>query len=174
MGSLLQFGLCRFKRGWSSRENGATTRTISCTQRSAWEEGSKRSAWKFVFNVPTDLAAPDCTEDGPVHQTPALFALGAGVQHPNDRPSELALGFFPHPLHCTTSLQLPRVSTMIPKSQQQKEPDGALSKLNEAIEDINRAKDVSNVAPAKAVFGLTSDLLPTIRVSSVSIPSIAS
>ena len=124
-------------------------------------------AWKFVFNsVPTD--------DGPVHQTPALLALGAGVQHPNDRPSELALGFFPHPPHYTISLQLPRVSTMIPKSQQQKEPDGALSKLNEAIEDINRAKDVSNVAPAKAVFGLTSDLLPTIRVSSMSIPSIGS
>ena len=61
---------------------------------------------------------------------------------------------------------------MAPKSQQQKGPDDTSSKLNEAIEDLNRAKDVSNVAPAKAVLGLTSDLLPTIRVSSVSIPSI--
>ena len=63
---------------------------------------------------------------------------------------------------------------MAPKSQRQKGPDGALSKLNQAIEDLNRAKDVSNIAPAKAVLGLTADLLPTIRVSSVSIPSIAS
>ena len=63
---------------------------------------------------------------------------------------------------------------MAPKSQRQKGPDGTLSKLNQAIEDLNRAKDVSNIAPAKAVLGLTSDLLPTIRVSSVSIPSIAS
>ena len=52
------------------------------------------------------------------------------------------------------------------KSQQPKGRDDALSKLNEAIEDLNRAKEVSNITPAKAVFGSTSDLLPTIRVSS--------
>ena len=62
---------------------------------------------------------------------------------------------------------------MVPKPQRQKRRDGALSKLNKAIEDLNRAKDVSDIAPAKAVFGSTSALLPTIRVSFVSIPSIA-
>ena len=55
------------------------------------------------------------------------------------------------------------------KSQQLKGRDDALSKLNEAIEDLNRAKEVSSVTPAKAVFGSTSDLLPTIRVSNPSL-----
>ena len=57
---------------------------------------------------------------------------------------------------------------MDPKSQQQKGKgrDDDLSKLNEAIEDLNRAKEASNITPAKAVFGSTSALLPTIRVSS--------
>ena len=55
------------------------------------------------------------------------------------------------------------------KTQQQKGRDDALSKLNEAIEDLNRAKEVSNITPAKAVFGSTSDLLPTIRVSNSSL-----
>ena len=57
---------------------------------------------------------------------------------------------------------------MDPKSQQQKGKgrDDDLSKLNEAIEDLNRAKEASNVTQAKAVFGSTSALLPTIRVSS--------
>ena len=58
---------------------------------------------------------------------------------------------------------------MDPKLQRQKGRDDALSKLNEAIEDLNRAKEVSNVTPAKTVFGSTSALLPKIRVSSVSI-----
>ena len=58
---------------------------------------------------------------------------------------------------------------MVQKSQQQDGRAGALSKLDEAIEDLNRAKDVSSVAPAKALFGSTSALLPTIRVSSTSI-----
>ena len=58
---------------------------------------------------------------------------------------------------------------MVPKSQQQNGRDGALSKLNEAIEDLNRAKEVSSVASAKAVFGATTALLPTIRVSPTSI-----
>ena len=56
---------------------------------------------------------------------------------------------------------------MDPKSQRQKGRDDALSKLNEAIEDLNRAKEVSSITPAKAVFGSTSALLPTIRVSSI-------
>ena len=58
---------------------------------------------------------------------------------------------------------------MVSKSQQQKGRAGALSKLNEAIEDLNRAKEASIIAPAKAVFSSTSALLPTIRVSSMSI-----
>ena len=57
---------------------------------------------------------------------------------------------------------------MDPASKRPKERDDALSKLNEAIEDLNRAKEVSSITPAKAVFGSTSDLLPTIRVSSLS------
>lgn len=74
-------------------------------------------------------------------------------------------GFTPQPPRHTVSSQLPLVSTMDPKSQQPKLRDDILSKLNEAIEDLNHAKEVSNVAPAKTVFGSTSALLPTIRVS---------
>ena len=55
------------------------------------------------------------------------------------------------------------------KSQRLKGRDDTLSKLNEAIEDLNRAKEISNITPAKAVFGSTSDLLPTIRVSNSSL-----
>ena len=55
---------------------------------------------------------------------------------------------------------------MVSKPQQQKGRDDDLAKLNEAIEDLNRAGEVSTIAPAKAVFGSTSALLPTIRVSS--------
>ena len=56
---------------------------------------------------------------------------------------------------------------MVPK--QQTGDDDALAKLNEAIEDLNRAKEVSSIAPVKAVFGSTSDLLPMIRVSPIPI-----
>ena len=88
---------------------------------------------------------------------------------------QIRIRVFLHPLPHTISSQLPRASTMTPISQRRKGPDGtSISKLNEAIEELNRAKEVSNIAPARAVLGLTSDLLPTIRVSSVSIPSIAS
>ena len=41
--------------------------------------------------------------------------------------------------------------------------------LNVAIEDLNLAKNESGTAAAKAVFGEVSDLLPTIRVSAISI-----
>ncbi|KAF9782866.1 hypothetical protein BJ322DRAFT_180037 [Thelephora terrestris] len=54
---------------------------------------------------------------------------------------------------------------MVPKPQRQKGRDAVFSKLNEAIEDLNRAKEVSKVAPAKTAFGSTSVLLPTIRDS---------
>ena len=58
---------------------------------------------------------------------------------------------------------------MFPKSRRQKKRNDALAKLNEATEDLNRAKEASNITPVKAVFGSTSALLPTIRVSSMSI-----
>ena len=86
----------------------------------------------------------------------------------NGRPSRLGFGFSLTALTHTIPLRL-RVSTMDPKPQRKKGHDDALSKLNEAIEDLNRAKEVSNVTPAKTVFGSTSALLPKIRVSSVSI-----
>ena len=54
---------------------------------------------------------------------------------------------------------------MDPASQQPKGRDDVLSKLNDAIKDLNRAKEIANITPAKVVFGATSDLLPTIRVS---------
>ena len=58
---------------------------------------------------------------------------------------------------------------MDPKSQRPKGRNDALSKLNEAIEDLTRAKEASSISPAKTVFGSTSALLPTIRVSHFSI-----
>ena len=75
----------------------------------------------------------------------------------------------PQHLRHAIPLQLPRVSTMDPSPQRPKGHDDTLVKLNEAIEDLNRAKEVSSITPAKAVFGSTSALLPTIRVSSFSI-----
>ena len=91
---------------------------------------------------------------------------GLLVQHRNDRPSRLGFGLSLATSH-TIPLQLPRVPTMATTSQQQTERDGTLLKLNEAIEDLDRAKEESSVAPAKAVFTSTSALLPTIRVSSI-------
>lgn len=59
------------------------------------------------------------------------------------------------------------LSTMDSNSQRPKGRDDTLSKLNDAIGDLNRAEEVSNITPAKVVFGSTSALLPTIRVSSL-------
>ena len=59
--------------------------------------------------------------------------------------------------------QLPRVSTMDPKSQRRR--DGALSSLNVAIEAVNLAKEISSITPAKGVFGSVSIVLTMIRVS---------
>ena len=42
---------------------------------------------------------------------------------------------------------------MVQKSQQQDGRAGALSELNEAIEDLNRAEEASSITPAKAVYG---------------------
>ena len=55
---------------------------------------------------------------------------------------------------------------MDPKSQRHKGRDDTLSKLDEAIEDLNRAEEVSSITQAKTVFASTGALLPTIRVSS--------
>jgi hypothetical protein len=53
------------------------------------------------------------------------------------------------------------------KSQQPKERDGTISTLNAAIETLNLAKELVDIAPAKAVFGSVSVILATIRVSSL-------
>ena len=45
-----------------------------------------------------------------------------------------------------------------------KSQDRALSTLNVAIEALNLAKEVSGIAPAKAVFGSVSALLGMIRI----------
>ena len=55
---------------------------------------------------------------------------------------------------------------MANKSQQPKEREGAISALNVAIEALNLAKDISSIAPAKAVFGSVSVVLAMIRVGS--------
>ena len=47
-------------------------------------------------------------------------------------------------------------------------PEGrgaVFSMLNEAMKDLNIAKEASSITPAKAVFGSVGALLPTIRVS---------
>lgn len=49
--------------------------------------------------------------------------------------------------------------------QRQKGQDGVLSALNVAIEGLNLAKEISGIAPAKALFGSVSVLLVMIRVS---------
>ena len=50
------------------------------------------------------------------------------------------------------------------KSQRPKDRDGALSSLNAAIEALNLAKEISSIAPAKAVLGSVSVVLTMIRV----------
>ena len=92
------------------------------------------------------------------------------MQHQNDRPSRLGFGL---PLtasasHHLLAANLPLVPTMAPESQRQTGRDDVLSKLNEAIGDLDRAKEESSISPAKAVFASTGALLPTIRVSSPS------
>jgi len=52
------------------------------------------------------------------------------------------------------------------KSQQQERQNTALSSLNAAVEALNLAKELSTVAPAKAVFGTVTVILTMIRVSS--------
>ena len=49
-------------------------------------------------------------------------------------------------------------------SQRPKGRDGAFSSLNGAIDAINLAKDIVDIAPAKAAFGSVCALLTMIRV----------
>ena len=53
---------------------------------------------------------------------------------------------------------------MVTKTQQPKGRDGVLSSLNMAIDALNLVKEVSSIAPAKAVFGSASVLLTMIKV----------
>ena len=66
---------------------------------------------------------------------------------------------------CTPLSWLPRILIMEVESHRPKEREGALSALNAGIETSNRAKDVSSITPAKAVFGSVSAILALIRVS---------
>ena len=50
------------------------------------------------------------------------------------------------------------------KSQRPKGQDGLLSSLNMAIDALNLAKELSNITPAKAVFGSVSVLLMMLKV----------
>ena len=56
---------------------------------------------------------------------------------------------------------------MTDKSQQPNGQDGVLSALNTAIDGLNLAKEVMDVAPAKAAFGTVAILLTMIRVNSI-------
>ena len=51
------------------------------------------------------------------------------------------------------------------ESQRPKEREGAILALDATIEVLNLAKEVSSIAPAKAVFGSVSVILAMIRVS---------
>jgi hypothetical protein len=53
---------------------------------------------------------------------------------------------------------------MDPNSQRPKERDGALSSLNLAIDAVNLAKDIVDIAPAKVVFGSVGFILTRIKV----------
>ena len=53
---------------------------------------------------------------------------------------------------------------MTDKSQRPKGRDGVLSSMNMAIDGLNLAKEISGVAPAKAVFGSVAVLLTMIKV----------
>ena len=121
-----------------------------------------RSARRGSVDCRRRPGCAECSSDaGPLPR-------GLLVQHQNHRPSGLGFGLSLTTSH-TIPLQLPRVPTMATTSQQQTDRDGTLSKLNEAIEDLDRAKAESSIGPAKAVFTSTSALLPTIRVRPISI-----
>jgi len=51
------------------------------------------------------------------------------------------------------------------ESQRPKGREDAISALNTAVEALNLAKELSSIAPAKALFGSVSTILAIIRVS---------
>jgi len=53
---------------------------------------------------------------------------------------------------------------MDPKPQRPKDREGAISALDAAIEALNRMGKISNVPPAKNVFGSVTNLLTMIKV----------
>jgi len=53
---------------------------------------------------------------------------------------------------------------MANKSQLPKEREGVISALNVAIEGMSLAKEISTVAPAKAIFGSVNVVLTMIKV----------
>jgi hypothetical protein len=66
--------------------------------------------------------------------------------------------------HAIFSQPPPPVSTMDTNTQRPKGRDGTLSTLNVTIDALNIAKDVVDIAPAKAAFGSVVALLTMIRV----------
>ncbi|KAF9785522.1 hypothetical protein BJ322DRAFT_1194331 [Thelephora terrestris] len=85
-------------------------------------------------------------------------------------PAHTALGFRfrLYPRGHVVSLQPPRTLAMDPEPQRPKGRNrGVFSTLDVAIEYLNFAREKAIIAPAKAVFGLVCDLLPTIRDSTV-------
>jgi hypothetical protein len=93
-----------------------------------------------------------------------LFARGVDVSRRDGRLLPSGLGRIltacsPRRSHAATSS-----STMDANSQRQKGRDDALSSLNMAVDAINLAKDIVDIAPAKAAFGSVSALLTMIRV----------
>ena len=56
------------------------------------------------------------------------------------------------------------ISTMDANQQRPRGRDGALSSLNVAIDALNLAKDIVDIAPARAAFGSVIALLTMIRV----------
>lgn len=65
----------------------------------------------------------------------------------------------------TTTLQLPRLSTMTPKPEQPKMRDRVLSALDALIQALSRAKDDRGIPPSQNALDSASSLLNTIRVS---------
>jgi hypothetical protein len=68
------------------------------------------------------------------------------------------------PAHYAKFSPLPPLSTMDANPQRPKGRDGALSSLNLAIEAVNLARDIVDIAPAKVVFGSVGFILTRIKV----------
>jgi hypothetical protein len=78
-------------------------------------------------------------------------------------PHKVGVGYWPPARHTVFSL-LPPLSTMDANPQRPKERDGILSSLGLAIKAVDVAKEIVDIAPAKAVFGSVSVILTMLRV----------